>query len=77
MSTQIGSVTGKFEIRLPERMESHYEDCELYATSFSGGIVRGRCLQLTISGGESYIQLDALEVDNLIELLTKWKEHNF
>ena len=44
----------------------------LHITAFAGGKDLGPCLQLTI--GDRYIQVTALQVGELIDALTKWRE---
>ena len=77
MSTTIGNVNGEDEIPLVDEMKSKYEESELSVNSFFGGVSRGRCAQLTMLGGYTFIQLDEKGVDDLIDILQRWKNGDY
>ena len=79
MSTAFKLITGKRQVHENFRLDvggffkPEYEDVEVSLTSFSGGLERGRCIQITLNPiGEGYIQLTEDQIVELISALNDW-----
>ena len=74
MSTDLKTITGRIERPINNMFEVDYKPCELHINSFWGGEKKGLMIQLTLSETEPYIQLDKSQVDELIDVLQKWRK---
>lgn len=74
MSTELTTITGRYEDPDPNLRKSEYLESELYLTSFSGGTINGPMIQITFGRypGQDHIQLNKKQVLELITTLTNW-----
>jgi hypothetical protein len=71
MSTEIQTITGRYEQSHGNNHTVDYGDSNISLTRFAGGIKNGAMLQITIYNNQScaYIQLTQAQVRSLIHVL--------
>lgn len=69
MSTEIKTITGRYEKSHNEDYTVNYSDSNITLTRFAGGLENGAMLQITISNNEeaAYAQLTSTQVKSLID----------
>jgi hypothetical protein len=77
MSTELKTITGRYEIESDIKHMPSYDEATISATRFYGGHDNGQMLQLTIqSRNIAYVQLTRKQVHDLIELLQDAFDHD-
>lgn len=71
MSTNIKTITGRYEASFNGDFTSNYEESEINLTRFYGGVKNGTMIQVTISNDKesAYVQLTKDQVKSLSNIL--------
>jgi len=71
MSTEIKTITGRYEESHGKNFTVNYNDSDISLTRFAGGIKNGAMLQITIHNSKdcAYVQLTQAQVKLLIDTL--------